>query len=271
MGIGVIYSILYGESRSTGVSSFVPLTTVHLPPKVFGMADVCSSDKVMVVRNRILLYYKYDHRPADCVKIFRRQGKLGFRFLHLNLLNTTLLSPVPDSVRLYDGDMYGSISPAMIADITFESGDERRRFFQVSFWKKGKEVLAAIIQEIILIISLHFCLSQTRESALTVRLHASGGSEMLGFIAEVVSIPTASSSVRDRQHMFANGVCAKNIQGGLHYSNVGEVGPAVSVFHSLFKENGESLFGNFSTSSAAMYFDVQNTVKMYIMVRNTMF
>lgn len=47
-----------------------------------GMLDMCNSQKEVIVRERLLLYYKYDDKPVDCVKIFKSAGDvktLGFR------------------------------------------------------------------------------------------------------------------------------------------------------------------------------------------------
>lgn len=43
---------------------------------------MCDAHKEIVVQERILLYYKYDNQPVDCVKIFTSTAQIktfGFR------------------------------------------------------------------------------------------------------------------------------------------------------------------------------------------------
>lgn len=70
LGVGVTLLGLTGETRETEESSFFPLSTVRLPYHTFGMVDMCDSTKELRIEERVLLYYKYDNRPVDCVKIF---------------------------------------------------------------------------------------------------------------------------------------------------------------------------------------------------------
>lgn len=73
---------LTGETRETAESSFTPVLGLRLPYHVFGMVDMCDATKVLIVEERVLLYYKYDNRPVDCVKIFASAfdvKKFGFR------------------------------------------------------------------------------------------------------------------------------------------------------------------------------------------------
>ena len=82
LGVGIRTVMLTGEARSSGHSSFQPLQNVSLPYNVFGMLEACDSVKEVVVKERILLYYKYDDRPVDCIKIFKSAAEvktLGFR------------------------------------------------------------------------------------------------------------------------------------------------------------------------------------------------
>lgn len=70
LGVGVTLLGLTGETRETEESSFFPLSKVRLPYHTFGMVDMCDSTKELRIEERVLLYYKYDNRPVDCVKIF---------------------------------------------------------------------------------------------------------------------------------------------------------------------------------------------------------
>ena len=82
LGSGIHILMLSGEARAAEESSFKPLSRVHLPHHMFGMLDACDTDKEVLVEERVLLYYKYNSRPADCVKIFTsvyQVKNFGFR------------------------------------------------------------------------------------------------------------------------------------------------------------------------------------------------
>ena len=70
MGIGISAAVLTGEVREAKLSAFAPLAKVPLPYHVFGMVNICDPQKEIVIEERILLYYKYDNNPVDCVKVF---------------------------------------------------------------------------------------------------------------------------------------------------------------------------------------------------------
>ena len=70
MGIGISAAVLTGEVREAKLSAFAPLSRVPLPYHVFGMVNICDPQKEIVIEERILLYYKYDNNPVDCVKVF---------------------------------------------------------------------------------------------------------------------------------------------------------------------------------------------------------
>lgn len=61
---------LTGETRETEESSFFPVSKLRLPYHAFGFIDACDATKELLVEERVILYYKYDNRPVDCVKIF---------------------------------------------------------------------------------------------------------------------------------------------------------------------------------------------------------
>ncbi|GAB6022030.1 hypothetical protein CHUAL_006179 [Chamberlinius hualienensis] len=241
LGIGINVAVLYGESRVSSSSSFSPLSSIHLPYNTFGLVDMCSADKILSVNQRVLVYYKYGSSSADCIKIFHAYGglrRLGFRLLHFNLLNTTQLSPLPDSLWLFDGDLYSQSAPNLIAQLTSET-EQPNTFFQSS------------------------------KPVLTVRVDASGGTEALGFIAEVVTVPIMATGFREKHHNVTSCVISANVMGGVYYSNVGEIGPHVAILNSQLRQNGVGLYGNFSTAKAAVGLDLQNTDELY--VQNNLF
>lgn len=82
LGVGVSLIGLTGETRETVESSFTPVKEIRLPYNMFGMVDICDSNKELIIQERVLLYYKYDNKPIDCVKIFSSAfdvKKFGFR------------------------------------------------------------------------------------------------------------------------------------------------------------------------------------------------
>merc|ERR1719422_2043683 len=70
LGVGVSAAVLTGEIREAELSAFIPLKEVPIPYHTFGMIDICDPQKEIVIEEKILLYYKYDNSPVDCVKIF---------------------------------------------------------------------------------------------------------------------------------------------------------------------------------------------------------
>lgn len=84
LGVGLSVVSLTGEGRESAESSFAPLKEIHLPYGLFSMIDICDSTKEVVIEERVLLYYKYDNNPVNCVKIFNsvyRVKPFGFRLL----------------------------------------------------------------------------------------------------------------------------------------------------------------------------------------------
>ncbi len=47
-----------------------PLDFTTLPDHLPGLLDMCAVQRAVVVRSRLLVYYKYDSYPVDCVKWF---------------------------------------------------------------------------------------------------------------------------------------------------------------------------------------------------------
>lgn len=79
---------------STSESSRVPYepisdgSTFNVPYNAFSLVDICDARKQLRVKEKVYVYYKYDNRPVDCVKIFTSANPLkliGIRFLQLNL------------------------------------------------------------------------------------------------------------------------------------------------------------------------------------------
>ncbi|VDK74985.1 unnamed protein product [Anisakis simplex] len=87
-GLTVWVTNLQGAGTNTGM--LIELSNVYastsgkitLPYNVRGMLNICAPKKQFTVNNRIILFYKYDSYPIDCVKSFSAPSKnIAFRFL----------------------------------------------------------------------------------------------------------------------------------------------------------------------------------------------
>ena len=117
LGVGISAAVLTGEVREADLSAFVPLEKVPIPYNIFGLVDICDPQKEIVIEERILLYYKYDNNPVDCVKIFSSTydvKPVGFRMLHYNFVNSSGEPWIPDHLTLYDGDLYNRTTEEIV-------------------------------------------------------------------------------------------------------------------------------------------------------------
>lgn len=165
LGQGINAISLTGEGRDSDESSFAPLKNLDLPYNIFSMIDICDVSKVITIEERVLVYYKYDNNPVNCVKIFKSAFSvkpLGFRLLQSNLFNHSKEYGRPDSIHLFDGDIY-NLTAKLVGTVQANSEKERDLF-------------------------------RTFESVLSVRLVASGAPSRHGFIAEVVTLPISAIS-----------------------------------------------------------------------------
>ncbi|XP_072938867.1 protein bark beetle isoform X2 [Epargyreus clarus] len=231
LGEGVSAISLTGEGRDSEESSFTPLKDLNLPYHLFSLIDICDSTKVVTIEEKVLLYYKYDNNPVNCVKIFKsmfRVKPFGFRFLQFNLFNHTLNYGKRDSLTLYDGDIYNITAP-QIGYLENGSPDEKKLF-------------------------------KTEGASLSVKLFANGASAVHGFIAEIITLPISAIGFnRDVQHNISSSVFTKNRDGAITYQSVGEVNPLVAITRNEIVDNCLKLYGNFTSCPAAVRVDVQNT------------
>lgn len=163
LGEGISAISLNGEGKESDESSFTPLKDLNLPYHLFSLVDICDSSKMIVIEERVLLYYKYDNNPVNCVKIFKsmyRVKPLGFRLLQFNLFNHTKNYGKRDSLSLYDGDIYNITAP-MIGYLENSSPEEKKLF-------------------------------KSYGPSLSVKLFANGASSNHGFIAEIVTLPISA-------------------------------------------------------------------------------
>ncbi|KAF8773809.1 Protein bark beetle like protein [Argiope bruennichi] len=239
MGVGVNFLSLTGESSGDAdvkKLGYDPLRKVDISYGVFGMVDMCDTNKQMEIDNRILLYYKYDNQPVDCVKIFssRHYGKqIGFRLLQFNLFDGSKYAAQPDSIKIYDGDVFNQTSPEL-STIGWHLGVENITKFYVS-----------------------------SEVTLSVILHTVGGSGDYGFIAEVVTLPISHPTVRDSQHNISYSQISNNGKEGISYRSAGEITPAITLRYNRIDNNGRELFGNFTLGDSAILLDLQNAKLLY--------
>ncbi|XP_034245120.1 protein bark beetle isoform X3 [Thrips palmi] len=234
LGVGINAISLTGEGRESE-SSFNPLRDINLPYHVFSLIDICDPTKVITIEERVLVYYKYDNHAVNCVKIFNsvyHVKPFGFRLLQFNLFNTSSHPGRPDSITLYDGDIY-NISASVLATIEVGGGMERKLF-------------------------------RTQGPKLSLKLFANGGSQIHGFIAEIVTLPISAIGFnRDVQHNISFSAMIANQRGAVSYISAGEVNPAVTLEWNQIRGNGNKLYGNFTSAEAAVMMDVQNTQNIF--------
>lgn len=130
LGEGINAISLTGEGRESDDSSFTPLRNLDLPYNIFSMVDICDVSKVITIEERLLVYYKYDNNPVNCVKIFKSAfavKPLGFRLLQSNLFNHSKEYGRPDAIHLYDGDIY-NYTAKHIGSVYAQSPSERNLF-----------------------------------------------------------------------------------------------------------------------------------------------
>ncbi|XP_055547714.1 protein bark beetle isoform X2 [Wyeomyia smithii] len=235
LGQGINAISLTGEGRESDESSYSPLKDLDLPYNLFSMIDICDTNKEITLEERVLVYYKYDNNPVNCVKIFKsayRVKPLGFRLLQSNLFNHSKEYGRRDMIQLMDGDIY-NISARVIGVVDADSSNQRKLF-------------------------------KTDEPALSVRLIASGAPSRHGFIAEVVTLPISAIGFnRDAQHNISNSEIQECVGGGVHYVTVGEVSPTLTMERNRFVRNCRQLYGNFSSCEATIRADVQNMQSLY--------
>ena len=236
LGLAMNYLLLDGAANKNQNLPYKPTKYSTLPYDVFSLADICDINKNLIVDQRVIVYYKYDSKPVDCVKIFkssRASEKVSFRLLQFNLFNSTNIVDQSDFIHVYDGDIFNYTSSKLIADLGV-SEQHRLKASQDHFYQSSLE-------------------------SMSVRLHASGARGEYGFIAEIV---TSTSSHHFGGALFNNvtySVIENNVKGALVYKSVGETTPMISLTHNIIRSNCQQLFGNFTTCDSAVDIEVQNS------------
>ena len=98
-GYGVGGLVLNGESGNTAESSFDPLVESSIPYNVHGLIRMCTSEKLMYVKDRVLVYYKYDFESVDCIKVIRSVEPL--KTVSLNYNDFIMASQITSLVIVY--------------------------------------------------------------------------------------------------------------------------------------------------------------------------
>ena len=111
----------------------------------------------------------------DCVKIFSSINDVkpvGFRMLQYNFVNSSGEPWMPDHLTLYDGDLYNrTVAPIVTIRVDPNNDDEK------------------------------FLHKTTKSNAMSVKFHATGSRDSLGFVAEVVTLPMSVVGLnRDVKH-----------------------------------------------------------------------
>ena len=160
-GYGVGGLILNGESRyHVERSSFEPLVESSIPYNVFGLVRMCTSEKLIFVGDRILLYHKYTFDTIDCVKVIQskeRHKQIAVRFLQINLFNDTYFR---NSVEMFNGQIL--VPELKIGEVTANST------------QRDKSIKYETNMDF---------------DTMAIRIVASPAHGDYGFIAEVVTLP----------------------------------------------------------------------------------
>ena len=96
-----------------------------IPYDVHGLVRMCTSEKLIYIKNRLLIYHKYDFKMVDCVKVIRSLEvgrQVALRFLQLDLYNDTFYK---NAVQIYDLDAFHPDD--LIGELTHNSTENQRR------------------------------------------------------------------------------------------------------------------------------------------------
>lgn len=113
LGTGLNLLLLGASSSESNRVPYQPLgdgPSFTVPYNAFSLVDICDARKELRVGEKVVVYYKYDNRPVDCVKIFTSANplkRIGLRFLQLNLWST-FVEPEGKSNTRKDDYLQGS-------------------------------------------------------------------------------------------------------------------------------------------------------------------
>ncbi|CAI4225131.1 unnamed protein product [Auanema sp. JU1783] len=221
-------AIVTANLQVPNANADAPISPLNIPYNAQGILDMCSAVKNRTVLNRILVYYKYDSMPVDCVKIFTSPGrKLSFRFLQVNLYSNPVDLGRADALRVYSSDSF--LPSTLLAE--YRTDIEATPFSQ-------------------------------SVSAETVSLHlrATASDGNYGFLAEISATPSSPDSHPIDEVVIRASRIDHNDRGAIDYQNSGEMSPNVIIESCSISYNGINLFGNVSTTHQAVQLQLHNTM-----------
>uniref|UniRef100_A0A158R482 SRCR domain-containing protein n=1 Tax=Syphacia muris TaxID=451379 RepID=A0A158R482_9BILA len=223
LGLSLWVSNLQGSGSGTGT----PKGPIKIPYNVRGMLDICSSKKTYMLKERIVVFYKYDSFNVDCVKHFKANSRsITFRFLLVNFYNG------------FQANLGREDTLSMYASNSF-----RQLLYRFSAT------------------SGNYSLTIKSDSELALHLRASAADGTYGFVAEI----TAESTSPPVDEVFIQQSRVEtNERGGLIYRNTGEIGPKIVLDDCTFQNNGYHVFGNISTSMHAIELHLFNSMAAYL-------
>ncbi|EGT45297.1 hypothetical protein CAEBREN_07064 [Caenorhabditis brenneri] len=225
-GQGVSIMTTFVQAPSTSQDAM--RKPMSIPYYSQGMLDMCAAVKRFDVKNRIMLYYKYDSYPVDCVKIFTSSGRrVAFRIVQYHLYSSPTDLGRSDALRLYSSESFAPMSLLAEFRSDYHSVDPSQ----------------AVSSE-----------------EIAVHLRATAADGVYGFIAEVSALPSNSEQHTVGEVIIRGSRMDNNDRGAIEYSNLGEMSPNLVIESSSFSFNGIHLFGNISTSSQAIQLHLHNTV-----------
>ena len=221
-------SVLTTNLKASSVTSPTPKGPLNLSYNTVGLLDICATGKRLEINDRIVLYYKYDSFPVDCVKIFTsKTRRLGFRFLQVNLYGATNGLGRSDAISIYRDS---SFSPASLF----------RRFTSESDFDHN--------------------VIDIQGSTIAIHLRGTAADGEYGFLAEVSTLPSTPDGRNVDEVALRNSRFINNDRGAVEYRNTGEVGPNVMIEQCAIENNGYFLYGNISTSAQAVELHLHNTL-----------
>lgn len=240
LGIGFNYVSLTGSSSASRLVPYLPLKHLELSGDIYGLVDICGAQKDIEIQERLLLYYRYDSQPRDCIKIVSSNlhiKKIGIRMLSFDLFNFTSHIARPDSLRIYDGSIFDWDSQ-LIADLGV-TDRHRHEKPELKFY-------------------------QTTDSTMTIRMHASAASSYHGFIAEVITTPVSYTIRRDTYNNITFSDIVNNKLGAIHVNSAGESTPNFILRSNRIDSNCMHLFGNFTSCMSPINMVLQNCQRLNI-------
>ncbi|GMT10248.1 hypothetical protein PFISCL1PPCAC_1545 [Pristionchus fissidentatus] len=250
-GVHILTMNLQATGPASADAPLGPLTIPYLSP---GMINMCASTKKITVDGRVVVYYKYDSRPVDCVKLFVGTGgrKLSFRFLKVNMYSSFVDLGRPDSLRVYASSTF---NPAFLL------GDFRAPRTAQSLYTTLEAAFTWPSLSTSVVTS-HTDPLSAEQMALHLRASAADG--IYGFIAEIAALPATPEAHPIEEVAVKASRIERNDQGGLSLVNIGEISPDVIVEDCSFARNGLLLYGNVSTSMQAVEMRLHNTQRLLI-------